>query len=180
MRSAGRGTAPTSSRVGPTQGQVFRQIPGLGPSRGRYQDASYAAGRGYVPYRPSSTYMEEEEETFHKNTFGGQPKAIYFQRNDRRSQVPTNEDMHMGEDLGDQYPDDIEPEQTSEYQLHSSEVRHLDVEMSATNYHRNNLIFDQSLGPINNPPSVTRTRMSRSHVSKKPGFQRQGYGLIVP
>lgn len=76
MRSAGRWTAPTNSRVGPTQGQVFRQNPDPSPSRRRYPDASYAAGRGYVPYRPSTTYMEEEDEMFHKITFGGQPKPF--------------------------------------------------------------------------------------------------------
>lgn len=84
--------------------------------------------------------------------------------------------MHMGEDLGDKFPDDIEQKQSREYELRSSEDHHLEVDIIATNNHRNNLIFDQSLCPINNPPSVSGTRMSGSHVRKKPGFQRQGYG----
>ena len=79
--------------------------------------------------------------------------------------------MHVGEDQGDKFPDDIEQEQSSEYELRSFEDHHLDVDIIATNNHRNNLIFDQALGPINNPPSVSGTRMSGSHVSKKPGFQ---------
>ncbi|KUL86705.1 hypothetical protein ZTR_03099 [Talaromyces verruculosus] len=125
--------------------------------------------------RPSTTYMEEEEETLHKITLTGN-QTIHFQSSDRSSQLPTNEDMHIGEDLGDKFSDDIEQGQSSEYELRSSEDHHLEVDIISTNNHRNNLIFDQSLGLINNPPSVSGTRMSGSHVSKKPEFQRQGYG----
>lgn len=79
---AGGGTGPITSRSQPSQGQVCRQNYRPG--------ASYAAGRGHAPYRPIPTYMEEEEETFHKNTFGGQPGATHSQRIGRRPQVPTN------------------------------------------------------------------------------------------
>lgn len=159
MRSAGQGTGPIDSRGQPPQGQVFRHNPRPAPP--------YEASRGHVPYRPSPTHMEEEEGTFQKNAFGGQPGAIYPQRSNRRPPLPTNETMHMEGDPEDQFPDDVEQGQTSDYKLQSSEDCHLEADLSATKAYQNN---PGSLGPINNPPSASSVRMSGSHVSRKSRF----------
>lgn len=60
--------------------------------------------------------MEEDDESFHVSQGSGHHPPLL-----------THEAIPMEEVPEDQFPDDVEQEQASEYELHSSEDYHLEV-----------------------------------------------------
>lgn len=172
MRSAGCETVSTNLRGGPAQGQGFRQYPGPGPSRGKHPGTPYVAAQRQVPYRALARFNEplieeDDKETFQTN-FGRQKSATIPQGNRRNHPLPRAMPMEESPE-----------EQTSDYEMHSSEDHHhLELEMRTTSKgYQTDPVFDQSLEPINNPRSGSAARMSVGHVNTKAGFQRQGYGV---